>query len=309
MDNMIKNAEFKWVVDNILRNFDHIKMDHIVKLGEGWKSRAYLINQKTVFRFPKEKDGAIDTEKEIKVLPVLKKQISLNIPEFIFCGQLDNGYPFVGYNILPGEPMNEQLFHSLSTEIKGKIADQIAGFIDQISSFNIEQVKDINIAGNNFYQEYSKRFKQVKEKGFPHIDKKMQTYISFRFESYLANKDHFIYLPKLLHADLSLDHLLFDPKRQELSGIIDFGDMKMGDPDYEYLYLLEECGEAFTIEVMERRKENNIPYKLEKLLFFLTADNVLLLLEGLKRNNREMVEEAIKIILYEMKGHKLDQQE
>jgi aminoglycoside 2''-phosphotransferase len=53
---------------------------------------------------------------------------------------------------------------------------------------------------------------------------------------------------------------------------------------------------------MERRKEGNSHYKPEKLSFFLTADNVLPLLEGLKRNNREMVEESIKIIQSEMKN-------
>jgi aminoglycoside 2''-phosphotransferase len=303
VDSIIENDEVGWIKEMILKNFENVKIDHIIKLGEGWMSQAYLINHKFVFRFPKEKGGAFDTEKEKKVLPVLNKHITLNIPEFIYCGKQDNGYPFVGYKILPGEPMNEQLFHSLSIEIKNKIADQIAEFIDQISLFNVEQAKELNIQENNFYQDYLETFLEVQEKVFPKINKEMQVYISSRFTSYLENKNHFVYTPKLLHSDLSLDHLLFDKKRQELTGIIDFGDMQIGDPDYEYVYLLEECGEEFTIKVMKRRQEENIHYKLEKLSFFLTADNVLLLLEGLKRNSSEMVEEAIKIIQYEMKNH------
>jgi aminoglycoside 2''-phosphotransferase len=96
---------------------------------------------------------------------------------------------------------------------------------------------------------------------------------------------------------------LFDKKKQELTGIIDFGDMRLGDSDYEYVYLLEECGKEFTIKVMERRKEENIQFKLEKVSYFLTADNVILLLEGMKRNNPEIVEDAIKAIQYEMENH------
>ncbi|MEH7334326.1 aminoglycoside 3'-phosphotransferase/choline kinase family protein [Neobacillus drentensis] len=308
MDSGIENAEFEWIKKMIISNFENMKINHIMQLGEGWMSRAYLINHEVVFRFPKEKAGAIDTEKEIKALPNLKKHLSLNIPEFIYCGKQDNGYPFVGYRLLPGEPMDEQLFYTLPSETKNKIAHQIAEFMDQISSFSVEQAKNLNIPEKNFYQFYLETFNEVKEKAFTKINQDMQTYISFRFGTYLENKNHFRYSPMLLHADLSMDHLLFDKERQKLTGIIDFGDMKIGDPDYEYLYLLEECGEEFTKKVMELRKEENVQHKFEKLSFFLTADNVVLLLEGLKRNNREMVEEAVDIIQCEMKtkhiGHR-----
>ncbi|KKK40094.1 aminoglycoside phosphotransferase [Mesobacillus campisalis] len=302
MDSLTGNAEFSWVKETI-KNFEDVKIDHIAKLGEGMMNRTYLINQKFVFRFPKEKQGAFDTEKEKRVLPLLKKHITLNIPEFIYCGKQDNGYPFAGYRILPGEPMNEQLFHSLSVEIKNRIADQIAEFINEIQSFNVEKAKELNIQESNFYQDYLEIFQEVQEKVFPKINKEMQAYISIRFTSFLENKNHFLYTSNLLHSDLSLDHLLFDKKKQELTGIIDFGDMRIGDSDYEYIYLLEECGKEFTTKVMERRKEDNIQYKLKKVSYFLTADNVMLLLDGIKRNNAEMMEEAIKAIQYEMNKH------
>lgn len=301
MDSSTKNVKLEWVKEMITSNFENMKINHIMQLGEGWMNTAYLINHELVFRFPKDKDGTIDIEKEIKSLPNLKKHISLNIPEFIYIGKQDNGYPFVGYRLLPGEPMNEQLFCAYPSEIKDKIAHQIAEFMDQIGSFSVEQAKNLNIPEKNFRQHYLEIFNKVKEKAFPIINQDMQTYISFRFETYLENKNHFEYSPTVLHADLSMDHLLFDQKRQELTGIIDFGDMKIGDPDYEYLYLLEEFGEEFTKKVMKLRNEENIQYKFEKLSFFLTADNVLLLLEGLKRNNREMLEEAVSIIQCEMK--------
>ncbi|MCJ8007315.1 phosphotransferase [Lederbergia wuyishanensis] len=302
MISSIEIAEFEWVKNMIISNFENMKINHIMQLGEGWMSRCYLINHEIVFRFPKEKDGAIDTEKEIKALPNLIKHISLNIPEFIYCGKQDNGYPFVGYRILPGEPMDEQLFRSLPLETKNKIAHQIAEFMNQISLFSVDQARKLNIPEKNFYQYYLDIFNEVKEKAFTKINKDLQIYITFQFEAYLKNTNHFTYSPKLLHADLSMDHLLFDQKRQELTGIIDFGDIKIGDPDYEYLYLLEECGEEFTKKVMELREEENVQEKYEKLSFFLTADNVVLLLEGLNRNNREMFEEAVDIIQGEMKA-------
>lgn len=95
--------ELEWVVKTILNNFKNLEVKVAKKLGEGQMSRAYLINNELVFRFPKNKDGATDTEKEINSLTLLKKYISLNIPEFIYIGRQDDGFPFVGYQILTGK--------------------------------------------------------------------------------------------------------------------------------------------------------------------------------------------------------------
>jgi aminoglycoside 2''-phosphotransferase len=306
MDSKSKNVEFEWVKDTISRNFGNVQINHILELGEGFRSKAFLINDKMVFRFPKEEAGAIDTEKEIKMLPFLNKQITLNIPEFIYCGKQNNGYPFVGYLLVQGEPMNERQFHSLSMEIKTRICDQIAEFIDQISSFNVKRARELTVHEINFYQEFLETFREVQEKCFPIINKELQDYISSRFTSYLENKNNFVYTPKLLHSDLSLDHLMFDSKKEELTGIIDFGDMRIGDPDYEYVYLLEECGEEITRYVMERRNEENIQEKLDKISFFLTANNVQLFLEGLKSNNDELTEEVITLIEYELENYETE---
>ncbi|WP_010281239.1 phosphotransferase family protein [Bacillus timonensis] len=301
MDRIKESAEFDWVKETISKYMGNTKIKHIMKLGEGWRSKAYLINHTFVFRFPKAEAGAIDTEKEIKVLPYLKNQITLQIPEFIYCGRQDNGFPFVGYKRLQGDPLTEQQLLSLPVEVRNRICDKIAEFINQISSFNVEKARELHVQETNFYHEYLQTFKEVQEKVYPIINKELQTHITSRFTSYLDNKEYFIYTPMLLHSDLSIDHLLFDKQRQELTGIIDFGDMRIGDPDYEYIYLFEECGEEFTRNVMEKRYVKNIPNKLEKVSFFLTFDNVLLLLEGLKSNNHDVMEEAIKIIQDEMR--------
>ncbi|MFP3918845.1 hypothetical protein U5N28_13670 [Lysinibacillus telephonicus] len=63
MDSSFKNAKFEWVKEMITSNFENMKINHIMQLGEGWMNTAYLINHELVFRFPKDKDGAIDIKK------------------------------------------------------------------------------------------------------------------------------------------------------------------------------------------------------------------------------------------------------
>lgn len=73
-----------WVKETLQHNFKGLEVKQIIKLGEGWMSRAYLVNDEIVFRFPKNKEGAVDTEKEIKVLSLLKDDITLAIPVFLY---------------------------------------------------------------------------------------------------------------------------------------------------------------------------------------------------------------------------------
>ena len=115
------------------------------------------------------------------------------------------------------------------------------------------------------------------------------------FRKYLENADHFDYFPVLLHANLSLDHWMYDPNNREFSGGIDFGDLKIGDSDYEYIYLMEECGREFTERVMEISGPIG-SVGIEKVSFFLLADHVRYLLESIKRKDKAGVKEAKNLI-------------
>jgi hypothetical protein len=60
------------------------------------------------------------------------------------------------------------------------------------------------------------------------------------------------YQPCVIHGDLSLpDHVLFDPGINRVSGIIDFGDLTIGDPAHDFLSILEDGGDSFFALVTE----------------------------------------------------------
>ena len=44
---------------------------------------------------------------------------------------------------------------------------------------------------------------------------------------------------------------------------------------------------------MKERREENISFKLKKVSFFTSVDNVIQFLEGHKRNDKEMMDEAL----------------
>jgi aminoglycoside 2''-phosphotransferase len=298
--NDTKQIELTMIEETIRDNFPRYKIHSVKPLGEGWMSKAVLVNDEWVFRFPKKRDGADDLAKEIQIMPHLSDHITLAIPQFEYVGKQKNGLPFVGYKKLPGEILGEDAVPLLAEDVRNMIARQIAKFIDELSAFPIDQARDLGIPESDFRKDFLEAFEETKQKVYQLIDLDMQMYISSRFEAYLGNMEYFHYEPTLIHADLSPDHYLIDPVGRMLTGLIDFGDISIGDPDYEYLYILEDCGEDFTHLVMESRGQDKIYKKLEKIKYFVTFDQVATILEGVKRGNQNWIDEGIEAIRNEM---------
>ncbi len=284
----------------IRENFPELDVRKVEKLGRGWMNEAVLVNEEWVFRFPLQQEGAEALEKEIIILPHLAHRITLAIPQFDFIGQQRNGLPFVGYKKLPGEILGETEVLSLSAEEQDMVARQIATFIDELSAFPIAQARALGMLETDFYQEFTDHFKAARQHVFPLVNQEMQQYLAARFETYLGHPEHFQYRPTLIHADLSPNHYLMDPQKRSLTSIIDFGDIQIGDPDYEYLYMLEDGGEAFTRRVMAIRGQSDLDKRLAKIAYFITFDHVDLVLEGIHRGHQAWINAGIKAIREEM---------
>ena len=55
-------------------------------------------------------------------------------------------------------------------------------------------------------------------------------YVMIGPSRFLAEEWHFAFEPVLVHADLWQDHILLKMQEQQVSGIIEFGDVGIGDP-------------------------------------------------------------------------------
>ena len=73
------------------------------------------------------------------------------------------------------------------------------------------------------------------------------------WEGFLDNDDNFRFAPVVVHHDLSGDdHILCEPERAKITGIIDWGDVAIGDPAIDFTGLYWDCGEEFTNQVLAK---------------------------------------------------------
>ena len=67
---------------------------------------------------------------------------------------------------------------------------------------------------------------------------------------YLAGGHEWRYRPAVLHADISPEHVLVDPLGRQITGIFDWGDLMIGDPARDLIYIYEDWGPDFLSSVI-----------------------------------------------------------
>ena len=69
--------------------------------------------------------------------------------------------------------------------------------------------------------------------------------VSAHFENFLSQPKSYSFEPRLRHGDFGTGNILFDADKQSISGIIDFGNVGIGDPASDFAGLLVSYGEEF----------------------------------------------------------------
>ena len=289
----MKNMEKEQAVAIIKKNFPQLSVDSIEIAGEGMDSKAFEVNEELIFRFPKYADVGEKLKVEISLLPQLRSYFKLLIPNFEYIGEQTNGLPFVGYKKIQGVPLERELFDSLDQELQEKLIMQIADFIKQIHSFPVEEAKKLGAKIVNFQENYTSDFAELKNKAWHLLDNTTQIYIEELFKTYLSDKENFNYLTTLLHSDLSPEHIIYDQDEKSIVGIIDFGDMEIGDPDYDLMYLYREYSLEFVQKLLKYYPHKNQGQIISKLYFLSRCNTIHDILIAVDRKDDDKLKRAL----------------
>lgn len=280
----------------IKKNFSQLNIESIEIAGEGLDSKAFVVNGDLIFRFPKYEDVGEKLKVEIALLPQLRWHLKLLIPNFEYIGKQENSLPFVGYKKIQGVALEKELFDSLDMELQEKLIEQIADFIKQVHAFSAEEANKLGAKVTNFQENYTADFAKIKKKAWHLLDIKTQTYIDQLFNTYLSNQENFNYVPTLLHSDLSPDHIIYDPDKKLIVGIIDFGDIEIGDPDYDLMYLYREYSPEFVERLLQYYPHDNKEHLMDKLYFLSRRNTIHDILIAVERKDDIKLQKALNKI-------------
>jgi aminoglycoside 2''-phosphotransferase len=75
-----------------------------------------------------------------------------------------------------------------------------------------------------------------------HRDAEVAARVEGVFASYLTGGARWAYRPAVLHGDFGPDHVMHDEETGRITGVIDFGDLAIGDPARDFIYVHEDFG-------------------------------------------------------------------
>lgn len=277
----------------IQKNFPKLEIESIETAGEGMDSKAFEVNKDLIFRFPKYEKVGKQLQVEISLLPKLQSRLEVTIPHFEYIGKQENGLPFVGYNKIQGVPLEKELFDSFDEELQEKLIEQVASFLKEVNSFSIDEAKGLGVKVANFRENYTSDLAEIKKDAWRLLDAKAKEYIEGLLTSYLSNERNFDYIPTLLHADLSPEHIIYDPEKKSIAGIIDFGDIEIGDPDYDLMYLHEDYSPEFVEKLLKYYPHGDSNHLVTKLDFFSRCNTVHDILIGVNRKDDGLLQWAV----------------
>jgi len=198
-------------------------------LGEGWDNTVFAVNALWAFRFPRRAVAVPFLATEARLLPAIAEQLPLPIPVPRFHGVAAQAFPwpFLGYTLLPGTIAARA---ALSDSARTALAEPLAGFLRELHGIPLQLARDCGVPLDEIARLDSRRRAEL-------TDARLQ---ALRAAGVIAAREPYdaildtapTFAPSslhLIHGDLHAGQMLVDAE-QRLCGVIDWGDVHIGDP-------------------------------------------------------------------------------
>jgi aminoglycoside 2''-phosphotransferase len=200
-------------------------------------------------------DARAALRREVALLPRLTLPLPTPVFEYV-------DPSFVGYRFLRGEPLTPELFFGLGRRAQERVLAELARFLEALHAFPVEAAREAGVGEERLHGAF-----HPGQRDLP------------RAVAHLLPRDEVAHLERLiagfepdaaralLHADLKPAHVLYDGG---LTGVIDWGDVCIGDPDFDLAIVDMFFGRDFLLRLLEHLPRD--PQQvLAKVPFFTTV--------------------------------------
>lgn len=285
---MIFVNDFEKGKNEILKRYPELSNCEFKSDDSGWTNFAIKVDNKYLFRFPRNNEAYVAINKEYKILEILNKKLPNNIkvPNYIFCN-LNADYPFVGYEMIQGDFLTNELFNSLNDSQKEKVLNNMTIFLNILHSIDYNE---LNLKPINPILWYQDLYKRVQDICFKYFDDDLIDKTNKLFEMFFCDNTMHNYRPTLVHGDLSEDHILVT---KDGVGIIDFGDLMVFDPAYDLIWAYI-CDKSFYSKLFEKytgKKDDYFEHRIRDFHIIRPPYDGIIYADSIK--DKEMIEKEI----------------
>lgn len=208
-------------------------LSHIVvkPFSHGWDNILFQVNGKFVFRFPRRVIAVPLLERESRALPVLAHHVHLPVPDLLFRGQPtpEFPYPFFGYTMLSGRSIHQA---NLDETKRVSAAEGMATFLKELHGVPEDSIDAMQLEPDTIGRlDVGRRIPKLEEYLKDIADRKLYDDIDSLFQILrdLPAASPASARRTVVHGDFNFRNFLV-ASTGELSGVIDWGDIHVGDP-------------------------------------------------------------------------------
>ena len=217
-----------WLIESA---FPELKPVQVQPFGAGCDNTVFLVNGDLIFRFPRRQIAVPLLDTEVRVLPTLAPMLPLPIPVPRWRGSASERYPwpFMGYQRLRGR---NALHAKLDDDARQRLARPLGEWLATLHAIPPADVTEWKLDGDQFdrleVERHSEKMvsslAELVEKGVLD-DAKLCLDLVGRVRVPSVGKT------TLVHGDLHAENLLAEG--DELTGIIDWGEVHCGNPSLD----------------------------------------------------------------------------
>ena len=293
-------------VRKILEEKFSISIDSIRQIGEGYDSKAYLVNDEYIFKIKFSANKKKGYEKEKAIYDFLNRNLNtdIKIPNVEY-SYISDEISILGYKEIKGKFLNPKLYSTLSQEEKNQLKKDIANFLRLMHDLDYPEISSYTVDNKqNVLEEYQ----LLRDTIYDSLTDIEKQYIE-SFMQRLNSTDIFDGKKCLCHNDFSCNHLLLDDNNR-LCGIIDFGDSGIIDEYCDFIYLLEdseeELGHEFGEDVLKLYGSIDIEKAKEYQDIVEQYYPIETIIYGIKNNKQDFVDKGRKEIYIRTKNSQLN---
>lgn len=211
-------------------------------IGSGWENDAFVVYDRWIFRFPRRREVAEQLDKERGLAPIVARALSdvgIAGPAMSIPGEPcdDFAYRFTGDPRLPGTPADQLPKGQIDTTA---IAETLGVALVRLHSIPVSEVANLGLDMVDVGADGPEPCLQEAQLIADDLSSRETSEVA-ECVAWLANSPivprHYSGELRLLHNDLSPDHVPLDSETQRVVGLLDFGDAAFGNPALDIVVL------------------------------------------------------------------------
>lgn len=275
------------IIHKIRQEFPKIKLINFRHVTHGLDHCIAVIDNKIVFRMPREDKYRKELPHEIALLNYLKKRVRVGIPKYSF---VSKDKTLAGYDLLAGKELTVSRFKRLTVSEKEIIAKQLASFFTVLHKTQSKFIKKFHIRTRPkswLKVRHKKLINSTKSILLSHLSKEEGKLIQNYFVELnnLSNQD---YRHALIHGDIKPEHILWDHKKKKVN-IIDFSDRVFDDPARDFTWL-HAYGQKFVKDVFVLYKGHKDDHFFQRSLLYYKELPLYIMKNALQEKSERFME-------------------